>query len=200
MELFYLVHLLSMMLFNKRNKSHASLSDLELIEKYKTEENGQLIGLLYERYAHLVLGVCLNYFRNSQDAEDITMHIFTELDQKIKKHTIQHFKSWLYQVTRNECLMELRKRKINFNNVDDMQISLPEEDSDMKWLLEEKLGYLEQALAALKSEQKICVEQFYIHDKSYQEISIEHNMPIKQVKSAIQNGKRNLKIWIENHG
>lgn len=199
MELFYFMHLYVMMLFQRRHKRYSNLSDLELIQLYKQEENVFTIPLLYERYAHLVLGTCIKYLKRYEDAEDTTMKIFGELNQKIEKHTIQHFKSWLYQVTKNECLIYLRKQKTYqppiHENLLQAETHETEELNEREW----RLTKLEQAIQYLKDEQRICIELFYLKDKSYQEISDELNIPLNTVKSSIQNGKRNLKIWMENH-
>jgi RNA polymerase sigma-70 factor (ECF subfamily) len=198
MELFHLMHLYVMMLFQRRHKRYGDLSDLELINLYKQEENLFTIPLLYERYAHLVLGTCIKYLKRYEDAEDITMKIFGELNQKLEKHTIQHFKSWLYQVTKNECLIYLRKQKTMQTPIHENLLQAEPETDELKER-ERKLTKLEQAIQHLKEEQRICIELFYLQDKSYQEISDELNIPLNTVKSAIQNGKRNLKIWMESH-
>lgn len=199
MEIFYIYHLMVMMLFSQKKKKLHNLSDMELIDQYKVEQEPYIIGILYERYSHLVLGVGLNHLKNYQDAEDISMRVFIDLDKKLLKHSIQHFKSWLYQVTKNECLMELRKKKIPMKSTDEVQLEDENEEPELKVQLEKRINQLEEALQDLKPLQKKCVEAFYLNDKSYQEISIEFELPLNQVKSAIQNGKRNLKIWIESH-
>ena len=198
MELFQIMHLYVMMLFQRGHKRYGNLSDLDLIRLYKEEENLFTIPLLYERYAHLVLGTCIKYLKRYEDAEDTTMKIFGELNQKIEKHSIQPFKSWLYQVTQNECLMYLRKQKAHQTPIHENLLQAEIETDELKER-ELKLTKLERAIQHLKDEQRICIELFYIQDKSYQEISDELSSPLNSVKSAIQNGKRNLKSWMESH-
>lgn len=187
------------MLFQHGHKKYRGHSDLELIQLYKEQENRFTIPLLYERYGHLVLGTCLKYLKQLEDAEDVAMKIFGELNQKIEKHQILHFKSWLYQVTKNECLIHLRKHKNKYGTIDENFLLLEEDEKEQKVEREKQLSKLEKAIAKLKDEQRICIERFYLQDKSYQEISDELQIPLNRVKSAIQNGKRNLKIWMENH-
>ncbi|HKZ68006.1 MAG TPA: sigma factor-like helix-turn-helix DNA-binding protein, partial [Chitinophagaceae bacterium] len=55
----------------------------------------------------------------------------------------------------------------------------------------------ETALKELNPEQQQCVTLFYLQKKSYQEISDATGFTMLQVKSYIQNGKRNLKLLIE---
>ncbi|MBI3237968.1 MAG: sigma-70 family RNA polymerase sigma factor [Flavobacteriia bacterium] len=150
------------MFFGNRRK-YQQLSDKELIDLYITDRCSYTLPLLYERYGHLVMGSCMKYLRQVENAEDITMRIFGELSAKLLKHDIQHFKSWLYQVTRNECLQFLRKHKPGNTTMID-ELSQPQDES------------LEETVA----------------------LETEHlSIPLNTVKSAIQNGKRNLKIWME---
>ncbi len=125
------------------------------------------------------------------------MRIFGELGAKLLRHEIQHFKSWLYQVTRNECLQFLRKHKPHETTVINELVQPAEEDDEETIRLEGRLQLLEQAIGQLKDEQRTCVELFYLEQKSYNEISEHLSIPLTTVKSAIQNGKRNLKIWME---
>lgn len=161
------------------------------------EQDMYCIGILYERYGHLVFGLALKYLKNRNDAEDLTSHVFEHLFRKLQQHTVQHFKSWLYMLSKNECLMILRKQN-------------PQGDCDSAFIQEEntiidseekeiKLELLEEKIGFLKDEQQQCVRLFYLEEKSYQQVSDELNLPLNKVKSAIQNGKRNLKILLEQH-
>ena len=53
------------------------------------------------------------------------------------------------------------------------------------------------SLEELNPEQKQCLILFYLEKKSYQEISENTGFSLMQVKSYIQNGKRNLKILLD---
>ena len=189
------------MIFRKKKYQFEKLDDMELIHVFLHDKNHLSITILYERYAHLVMGSCLKYLKNKENAQDITLKIFGELAEKLEKHTIQHFKSWLYQVTRNECLMYLRKQKGKHQQQIET-IPLADSNDEESALIiekEEQLVLLEQAINTLKDEQKQCIELFYLQDHSYQEISDTLDISLNTVKSAIQNGKRNIKIWMERH-
>lgn len=185
------------MFFGIQRKKYQQLSDKELIDLYVTDRCGYTLPILYERYGHLVMGSCMKYLKQVENAEDITMRIFGELGAKLLKHDIQHFKSWLYQVTRNECLQFLRRHKPGETTVIN-ELTTPVAEDDAEGVrLEQQLQLLEKAIAELKDEQRSCVELFYLKQQSYQEISEQLSIPLNTVKSAIQNGKRNLKIWME---
>ncbi len=182
------------MLFRSR-KTYQSLSDEELVQVYKDKSSSVVIGEIYTRYGHLVMGTSMKYLKNKADAEDLTMQVFEQLPNKLVSHNIQRFKSWLYMVTKNECLMLLRKKGRLTT-----EITKELESSDELHLKEEKevqLNLLEEAITTLKDEQRRCIELFYLEQKSYQEIVSELKMDVNKVKSAIQNGKRNLKLNLE---
>ncbi|WP_306641363.1 RNA polymerase sigma factor [Sanyastnella coralliicola] len=175
------------------------LDDLALVREYQRSGDKALVGTLYERYVDLVLGVCLKYLKNQQDAEDATMQIFEQLMEKLKKAEISNFKSWLWSVTRNHCLMQLRKQQPEVTEVNESQFVA---ESNMHELLvkEAKLNQLERVINELSDDQRKCITAFYLERKSYQQISDELNMELKKVKSHIQNGKRNLSLKMMNDG
>lgn len=183
------------MIFSRKSKYH-SHSDAELVRLYKDKRNSQILGEIYARYGHLVFGASLKYLKNKQNAEDLTMNLFEKLPEKLLNNEIKTFKSWLYMVTKNECLMLLRKKGIQTNEL----ITDPKSDESDETIViekEEQLIALEQTIEELKPEQRDCIKLFYIDGKSYSEITDLLKLDIKKVKSAIQNGKRNLKIKLE---
>lgn len=188
------------MLFNRKHTS--KLSDLELVSEYQKSEDSKYVGELFNRYAHLVLGVCLKYLKDSDKSQDAVMQIFEKLMTDLKQQNIQNFKSWLHVVSKNYCLMQLRKKKPvssgeSFENAERTIESTSEiDDIEMK---EKHLVQLEQAIEELKPEQRNCIKLFYLEKKCYQEVAENTGYSEKQVKSYIQNGKRNLKLIITQY-
>ncbi len=182
------------MLFRKRITYH-QLSDEELVSLYRDKSSSDIVGEIYKRYGHLVMGTCMKYLKNQADAEDMTMNIFEKLPNKLKNHSIERFKSWLYMVTKNECLMLLRKK--GHASTEITKELEAKEELHLAEAKEIKYEMLEEAIQELKEEQRKCIELFYIESKSYQEITTLLKLDIKKVKSAIQNGKRNLKLTLE---
>ncbi len=183
------------MLFRKRVTYH-QLSDEDLVLHFQDGGASEIIGEIYKRYGHLVMGTCMKYLKNANDAEDMTMSIFERLPEKLKDHTIERFKSWLYMVTKNECLMLLRKKgRVTTEITKEL-----EAQEDLHLVEEKEIQYtlLEAAIQELKEEQRSCIELFYLEKRSYQEITSMLKLDVKKVKSAIQNGKRNLKLILEN--
>ena len=189
------------MLYRER-KNFEESSDNELIDIFKKKGDAEALAILYNRYIHLVYGVCLKYLRNKQDSEDAAMQIFEKLIVEVPKFEIKNFKSWLHVLSRNFCLMKLRtfKSSVDFDealissaNVE-FQSKLHHEDEES---IENNLSALEKCLKTLNEEQRKCIELFYLKEKSYREIVNMEGYDLKNVKSHIQNGKRNIKHCIE---
>jgi len=184
------------------------LSDEELISKYKESSNTQWVGELYQRYTHISFAVCLKYLKNEDDAKDAVMQVFEKLMADLLKHEVQFFQAWFHTYLRNHCLMQLRKSKsiISFND----EINMGKNETELvemedgthlsdKEILELNLESLELAILQLKNEQQQCVRLFFLEEKTYKEIEEQTGFDYKQVKSFIQNGKRNLKIIMDKN-
>lgn len=184
-------------MFQQKRKKYRLLQDSELIALFKQHHDSDSFGVIYERYGHLVMGTCMKYLKDEFEAEDLTSKIFEELGAKIIKYSIEYFKGWLYRLTKNECLMYLRKQPTPLLNK--TQIDLLTENSGENDDLENKLSLLENTLSALKQDQQECLRLFYLENNSYQEVAEKLKLEIPHVKSAIQNGKRNLKLILIQH-
>jgi RNA polymerase sigma factor (sigma-70 family) len=180
-----------------KNISSAT-TDRELIDQYKTSGKPEVLGEPYQRYMELVYGVCLKYFKEPEDAKDCVMTIYEELTSKLKKHEVENFKGWLYQLAKNHCLMKLRKKKIIPVNIDVTTVQSEENlhlsDAFEK---EENFRQMEFCLSQLGAEQRQAVELFYLQNKCYKEIAETTGLDVNKVRSFIQNGRRNLKLCMQ---
>lgn len=173
------------------------LNDIELIRNFDNRSQDALAEI-YNRYSHLVYGVCLKYLESKEESLDTVVEIFESLLDKIPANTITNFKSWLYSVTKNHCLMKLRKSKRQQQSLES-QYSYETNFYNPEVLDEETVQYeqIESALLQLSEEQQICIELFYYQQKSYVEIAKETGYPVKSIKSYLQNGRIKLKKIIE---
>ena len=181
-------------------RKYAAFSDMELIGRFRQTGDQTLVGELFVRYSAMVYGVCLKYLKDREEAKDAVMQVFEKLPQGLQEHAITRFKSWLYVTTRNHCLMYLRNQKKM--PTEKLNEQLVESDfllhPDIEAPLERDLQLLETCMARLSEEQKICVGLFYLQEKCYKEIAALTGFDFNQVKSHIQNGKRNLKICMDS--
>jgi len=179
-------------------------SDSELLQKYLDTGNLEILGELYNQYIHLVYGVCLKYLNNKEESKDTVNKIFENLIVEIPKFEIQNFRAWLYVVTKNHCLMEIRRRKTEKKRFEQYSADYFMESTDVSHPIDEVSDNdlhdsLNNCIEELKQKQKQCIRMFYFGKMCYKEISIELKLEEKKVKSFIQNGKRNLKICLEQH-
>ena len=178
---------------------HKHISDQELLENFYTTHDAEWLGILLPRYTLLLLGVCIKYLKNEEEAKDCVQQIFLKVITELKKYKVEYFKSWLYMVAKNHCLMKIRDShgkvpvELTERNMKGAE-ELPDRQSVARD--EQAIEFMKEALAELSPEQRQCVTLFYLQKKSYQEISAETRFTMMQVKSYIQNGKRNLKLMI----
>jgi RNA polymerase sigma-70 factor (ECF subfamily) len=175
------------------------ITDDQLLSFYQNDGNQEWLGILLERYTMLLLGVCMKYLKNEEEAKDCVQQVFLKVLTDAGKYQITFFKSWLYMVAKNYCLMKLRNQ--NGKQVKELSDVATEEmpvDKKSEWQENEKTySLLEASIQELNEEQKQCVILFYLHKKSYTEITEQTGYSLSQVKSYLQNGKRNLKLILE---
>lgn len=177
------------------------IDESALLADYRDTGDLQLLATLYEGYMPLVYGLCLKYFNDEEKSRDAVMQIFEELISKLRIHKVSNFKSWLYTLSRNHCLMAIRSSsKHDFVSIDN---HFMESESVLHLskdeVPEEQILIMEKCMEALSNEQRLAVSLFYLEEKCYKEVSELTGFELNKVKSFIQNGKRNLKICIEKN-
>jgi RNA polymerase sigma-70 factor (ECF subfamily) len=190
-----------MWLINK--KKYHNFDDGELISDYRKNGDKKAVGVLFERYSHLVFGVCMKYLKNEDDSKDATLNIFEKVMEDLKRFDVEKFSYWIHSVARNYCLMQLRSRKAMVY-IDDENYSGGEKLVELHTQMhqtaasekEQQMQLLEEAIENLNHEQRACIDLFYLKKYCYQDIAEITGFTMNEVKSYIQNGKRNLKIYM----
>ena len=187
-------------MFLKRFRRSQPITDSEYVATYRATGDLAVLGELYERHMELVYAVCYHYLRDEDDAKDAVMHLFEQLVTDLRRHEVQQFQPWLHSVARNYCLMQLRKQQAHptatllLHDSDDGPVLTADEPGDVE--LEEDLTRLEACLQTLPIEQRTCLTLFYLERRSYAEVAHLTGYDGKQVKSYLQNGRRNLKLCL----
>jgi RNA polymerase sigma-70 factor (ECF subfamily) len=182
-------------------EQYQHMTDQQLLQLYRGSGQNVYAGILLQRYSLLLFGVCMKYLKQEEEAKDAVQQVLIKALHELGKYEVTYVKSWLYTIARNYCLMELRKTK-RLQHTDDME-RLPGHDHDPlaekleRHQQEQLMAWVEQALQQLQEPQRQCVTLFYLQKKSYQQIADQTGHSLMQVKSAIQNGKRNIKIWVD---
>lgn len=191
------------MLLKVFRRNEKKMSDEDLLAGYLAGEDPELLAELFSRYMHMVYGVCLKYLRNREDSKDCVIRIWEKVTNELVRHRPENFRAWLYVVTKNFCLMEIRASASERRHHDEWasdQLVFMESEQVMHPVDRDE-GDTDQALkdciGQLSDLQKRSVELFYFSNKCYREIADELQTDEKRVKSLLQNGKRNIKICLE---
>jgi RNA polymerase sigma-70 factor (ECF subfamily) len=190
------------------SKVNSGLTDEELISKYRFSHDNTYLGELFLRYLPSVFGVALGVIKSQKEAEDLTMTVFHKIASDLKRVEVKDFSSWLYQLTKNLCSIEAKKKNAGVHESKNILIDELASNEDNGLFIntsEEKdtkidANNLRLAINTLNENQKICIDLFYMQNKSYHEVAESTGFSVNQVKTNIQNGKRLLKTYLENRG
>ena len=182
-------------------QNYNDTNDNELLQNFYKDHDNKWLGILLPRYTLLLLGICMKYLKNEEDAKDCVQQIFLKIINELHKYKVEYFKSWIYMIAKNHCLMKLRDKGKFTAELNERMISVPDETEEKITLLEKDilLKKMIEAIKQLNPEQRECINLFYLQKKSYAEIAEITSFTLLQVKSHIQNGKRNLRLMIENN-
>jgi RNA polymerase sigma factor (sigma-70 family) len=184
-----------------KSQNYNDADDSELLQNFYKDHDNKWLGILLPRYTLLLLGVCMKYLKNEEDAKDCVQQIFIKIINELHKYKVDYFKSWIYMIAKNHCLMKLRDKGKFTIGLDEEMTSLPDETDEKISLIEKDvlLNKMMNAIKQLNTEQQECVSLFYLQKKSYAEIVEITGFTILLVKSHIQNGKRNLRLMMEGN-
>lgn len=180
-----------------RRKAIDPLTDEDLIARIHAGDQASL-GVLWDRYAHLLFGVGMKYLKDTERSKDQVLELFTTLPDLLAKHAVKNFRSWVHTVMRNRCLMELRGYDRS-KGLEGPLADEPEELTHEAALHEATLQQLERAIDGLKEGQRECIRLFYLQRMSYMQVAERTGLDLEQVRSNLQNGRRNLRIHLERH-
>ena len=180
-------------------------SDEELLQAYRQTGNRELAAELFNRYVHLVYGVCRQYLKDREDCRDAVMAVFEQTVIQARNTEIQHFNKWLYSTAKNKCISNIREGQRNSRHQEEWENF---EKNDSKFM--ENEGFLrlyhkrtnepdthhilQEAISELEESQRTCIHLFFFEKKSYKDIASTTGYTVKQVKSYLQNGKRRLGV------
>lgn len=180
------------------NDKYNHISEQELLRRYYQDGNKEWLGIVLQRYTLLLLGVCMKYLKNEEAARDAVQQIFLKAITELEKYQVEYIKSWLYMVAKNHCLMQFRDKNRQLVELSEQLVEA--QDTEELLSIKEKdqlLDWMHECLKNLNPEQQQCVTLFYLEKRSYQEVAELTGYTLLQVKSSIQNGKRNLRLMIQ---
>jgi RNA polymerase sigma factor (sigma-70 family) len=173
-------------------------SDEDLVALLRKGDRSAL-GHLWDRYAHLLFGVGMKYLKDTERSKDTVVELYTDLPVLLAKHQVKRFKPWLHAVMRNRCLLALRGDKHSGSLLDDRLPDTAQDEHEMTLLREADLQRLDLAIEQLNAGQRNCIRLFHLERRSYEEVAQHTSLSVEQVRSNLQNGRRNLRIILERH-
>jgi RNA polymerase sigma-70 factor (ECF subfamily) len=180
-----------------RRKIGSSATDEDLVAAVR-DGHQPALGTLWDRYAQLLFGVCMKYLKDTERSKDLVAELFADLPALLGRHTVERFRPWVHTVMRNRCLLFLRNhRPADAQALD--QLENGADDTDESALREADLTRLEQAIERLNDAQRTCIRLFHLEHHSYQETAARTGLTVEQVRSHLQNGRRNLRLILAHH-
>lgn len=177
-----------------RRRTIATHSDEDLVRLLR-EGHRSALGDLWDRYAELLYGVGMKYLKDTERSKDEVVDLFTGLKDLVAKHDVEHFRPWVHTVMRNRCLQILRKDTTTRDIPE--EVPCAEDPTDDHVLREATLQQLEAAITELNEEQQRCIRLFHLEELSYQQVAARTGLTVENVRSHLQNGRRNLRILLQ---
>lgn len=182
-----------------KNSKLKHLKDEELVALYVDTQRNMYFEEVYERYSNKVYRKCYSFVYDQAKAEDFTHDIFLKLIVKIGTFKeSSKFSTWLYSITYNYCMDQIRVTKKNQEVAMDGNFDIEEHDNDDD--LHQMQGkQLNKALESIPSDEKALILMKYQDDFSIKEIAETLNITESAVKMRLMRSKEKLrKLYMEN--
>lgn len=179
-----------------RRRSIVNASDEDLVRLLR-EGHRSALADLWDRYAQLLYGVGMKYLKDPEQSKDEVVELFAGLKELVQKHEVKAFRPWLHTVMRNRCLQALRKVRPTTELPSELLRATEDHDNSEAMIHEATLQALEQAIEQLAPDQRACITAFHLERYTYQEVAERTGFAVEQVRSHLQNGRRNLRIILQ---
>lgn len=185
---------------NEKSLSHLSekaQKDYELVLRATNNKDQQAFSDLMDKYKDPIYYMLLKMVNNNDDAEDLTLEAFGKAFNRLNQYTPNFaFSTWLFKIATNNCIDFLRKKKKNVMSIDNRVSNNDGEEymfeiksngmtPEQIAMNEQKIQLMRQYVKKLKPRYEILVEMRYFKEMSYEEISIELNLPLGTVKAQL---------------
>jgi RNA polymerase sigma-70 factor, ECF subfamily len=191
-----------------RETETAVTEDFALIRAIQAGDH-QAFELLVRRYQRQVANLIYVTMGGSDDVEDIAQEVFIRVYRSLPRFKFDaSFFSWIYRITMNLCIDEIRKRKIrkvlslDFLTEDALEKSRKNKDHSMpsdSLLADEKRQMVQSALQKLKPEHRDILVLREYQDLGYNEIAETLNISLEAVKSRIFRARLELKKLLREY-
>tara|TARA_B100001564_G_C20593086_1_gene648837 strand:- start:603 stop:1220 length:618 start_codon:yes stop_codon:yes gene_type:complete len=177
--------------------SEKAQKDYELVLRATNNKDQQAFSDLMDKYKDPIYYMLLKMVNNNDDAEDLTLEAFGKAFNRLNQYTPNFaFSTWLFKIATNNCIDFLRKKKKNVMSIDNrvsnndgeeymFEIKSDGMTPEQIAMNEQKIQLMRQYVKKLKPRYEILVEMRYFKEMSYEEISIELDLPLGTVKAQL---------------
>lgn len=179
-------------------------SDLNLIVSFRAG-NEDAFDRLFVRYQDYVYNVCLGILSNPDDARDCTQEAFLRVYRKVGEFRGEAaFSTWLYRVTVNVCVGQLRKRPRHAEaSLEDENVREIADDAPEAWrgpVRETDEALVRSVVAELPDDYRLVLVLRYFQDLSYDEMVHVLGYTMSQLKVKLHRARRAFaRKWVA-HG
>lgn len=167
--------------------------DIYYIEKVKAGQSNYF-SYIVEQYQDIVFSIALKVLKNREDAEEMAQESFIKAYKSL--HTFKgnaKFSTWLYRITYNNCISEVRKRKIHFATTDDIEIKDETSEMNLDGIPEENRAQaIKKAMNKLPEEEYTLILLYYFEEQSIDEISRITKLSVSNTKVKLYRARKKL--------
>jgi RNA polymerase sigma-70 factor (ECF subfamily) len=188
-----------------------ALRDCELVRLALEKGDQKAYADLMNNYRDSLYYMLLKMTNDATDAEDLTIEAFGKAFKNLDNYTPEYaFSTWLFKIATNNCIDFIRKKKrMNFavsksydneNEPQEIAKNLPSGslDPEEKFIESQKIKLMRDVVEKLKPHYRRLVELRYFSEYSYEEISVEMNLPIGTVKAQLFRAREFLYNILKN--
>jgi RNA polymerase sigma factor (sigma-70 family) len=177
------------------------MSDSEIIKEYLRTQNSLYFSMLYRKYSGKVYGKCISILKNDDEAKDAVQDIFVKIMLNLGNFGEKsQFSTWIYSITYNFCIDNIRKRKKDktlFSEDVERAPDVAEEEVPDEYLLEMDVKYLKRVLEELPTGDRMIILMKYQDDMSIKEIAEMIDKTESAVKMKIKRAKHKAQELFE---
>ncbi len=149
---------------------------------------------IVEKYQNIVFSIALKVLGNREDAEEMAQESFIKAYKSL--HTFKgkaKFSTWLYRITYNNCISEVRKKKQYFTSTEDVQIRDEAEEMNFDGIPEEnRAKYVQAAVKKLPEDEYTLIMMYYFEDQSVEELSQVTGLSPSNTKVKLHRARKKL--------
>jgi len=174
--------------------SSAPQADADIQERLQARQYREAFALLLPRYRDKVFRLTFSMLRDRSQAEDTTQDVFLRIWRALPGYAGQSsLSTWIYAISKNASLSELRKRRPHVSIDEDPDEFRPElaqlSTTDADDSATVSVG---QLLDQLPERYRQAVTLFYMEDKSYEQTAASLGLPLGTVKALLHRARKRL--------